>query len=216
MTLNWQNQSLVLCPEGAVMVSAGTERVLVIADVHLGKSATFRAHGLPVPEGDCLRDLERLTELVQRHQIDRVVVAGDLFHAPAGMTPEVERSFQSFLAWLAVPLVHVEGNHDARLERRHYPMVRKAEVGQLRIIHDPADVESGAPHLCGHWHPVAKIADGRRSIRRPCFLMRDNVLVLPAFGSFTGGGRVSPQAGDRHFVAVRDRVVELPAALLRR
>lgn len=216
MTLSWLDQEIILLAEGAVIVAAAAERTLVLADVHLGKSAAFRASGMAIPEGDCLRDLERVRHLTTLHDVDRVVIAGDLFHARAGMTEEVKRAFETFIYQLEIPLILVQGNHDLHLRQRHLPMVPELEIGGLRVVHDPADVVPGAPHLCGHWHPVAKIADGRGSIRRPCFLIRGNALVLPAFGSFTGGGRIAPEAGDRHFVALRERVIELPASLMRR
>ncbi|OYV00284.1 MAG: hypothetical protein CFE26_24210, partial [Verrucomicrobiales bacterium VVV1] len=41
-----------------------SSRALIVADVHLGKSATFRAKGLPVPEGDNEHDLGRLAALI--------------------------------------------------------------------------------------------------------------------------------------------------------
>ena len=70
--------------------------------------------------------------------------------------------------------------------------------------------------VSAHWHPVAKIADGKRtSLRLPCFLLRRNVLVLPSFGSFTGGALVDREEGDRLFVAPGDRVIEVPEKLLR-
>jgi uncharacterized protein len=216
MTLSWLDQELLLLTEGAVIVAAATERTLVLADVHLGKSAAFRALGVPIPEGGCLRDLERIRHLTERHGVARVVIAGDLFHARAGMTAELKQVFQAFVSELGIPFVLVAGNHDLHLKQAPPAVVPELAVGAFRIIHDPAQVVPGAPHLCGHWHPVAKIADGRRSIRRPCFLIRGNALVLPAFGSFTGGGRIAAEAGDRHFVALRERVVELPASLLRR
>ena len=40
-------------------------RTLFVADLHLGKSATFRARGLPVPSGTTQDNLRRLAALVQ-------------------------------------------------------------------------------------------------------------------------------------------------------
>ena len=69
-------------------------------------------------------------------------------------------------------------------------------------------------HICGHWHPIVKIADGKRtSLRLPCFLLRGNTLVLPAYGSFTGGAVLKYGSGDRIFVALRDEVIEVPEKL---
>jgi uncharacterized protein len=208
--------SLQLLTEGGVFLT--DTRTLVVADVHLGKSATFRAQGLPIPEGDTARDLQRLLDLVQRCQAANLIIAGDFFHAPSSMTASLESALAEFLELLAIPLTLVIGNHDAKIRRLPQGIccVDYYDVSNaIRVIHDPADASGEVLHLCGHWHPVVKIADGRRtSLRLPCYLKRKNILVLPAFGSFTGGAIVRPLATDRIFVALRETVIELPETLL--
>ncbi len=216
MTSFPKNYSIALLPEGAVFLSDIS--TLVVADVHLGKSAAFRAKGLPVPEGDNARDLARLLALVKRTGAGHLVIAGDLFHASSGITPELESALSGFINELGIPVTLVVGNHDAKIKRLP-PSLRCVPHLDLddkrRVVHDPAHARGGLFHLSGHWHPVVRIPDGKRtSLRLPCFLLRDNTLVLPAFGSFTGGAIVSPTAGDRIFVALRENVVELPSELV--
>jgi DNA ligase-associated metallophosphoesterase len=205
---------LVLSPDGAVFLTKTS--TLVAADVHLGKSAAFRAHGLPIPEGDTARDLSRLIELARLHGAAELVIAGDLFHGPSGITPEIEDELLRFTEVLQIPLHLVGGNHDARIKRLPGGIVSVPlfDRGGIRIIHDPADAGPEGMHLAGHWHPIAKIPDGKRtSLRMPCFLLRRNTLVVPAFGSFTGGAVVRPESGDRIFVTLRENVVEVPPDL---
>ena len=202
---------LVLHPDSAVFLEKTGD--LVVSDVHLGKAATFRARGIPVPEGDAERDLTRLVNLAAETGARRLIVAGDLFHAPGGITPEIESAVAGFLTNLRIPLMLVGGNHDDKL--RSLPAglssVPSFESGGVRFVHDPADAEGPEFHIAGHLHPVVRIKDGKRtSLRLPCFLLRGNLLVLPSFGSFTGGAKVDPQPGDRAFVTLRDRVVEVP------
>lgn len=208
--------SLRLLPEGAVFFSDSA--TLVVADVHLGKSATFRARGLAVPEGETARDLGRLLALAKQHAAAHLVIAGDLFHAPSGMTPEIEWALHGFLEEVEIPTTLVLGNHDRKLRNviaRLNPVAHLDFGESLRVIHNPADATGERIHISGHWHPVVRIADGRRrSIRLPCFLLRGNMLVIPAFGSFTGGAIMATRAGDRVFVLLRDEIVELPGALI--
>ena len=208
--------ALSLLPEGAVFLSDCA--TLVVADVHLGKSAAFRAQGLPVPEGDTVRDLQRLLELARKCHAAHLVVAGDLFHAPSGITPLLEAALADFIRALGLPVTLVFGNHDVKLKQipSQIHSVAGLDLGEsIRVIHDPAHASGGRMHLSGHWHPVVRIPDGRRtSLRLPCFLYRNHTLVLPAFGSFTGGAILSPAPDDRVFVAIRDQVIELPAALI--
>jgi len=205
---------LTLLPEAAVWHAP--TRTLVVADVHLGKAAAFRDGGIPVPEGDDAHDLARLTALVRKHGASRLVIAGDLFHAPAGMTPALESRFADFLKHLGIPLILATGNHDAKIRRLPAGIAAATHLDLAiegpRVIHDPADAT--APecfHIAGHLHPVVRLRDGRRtSLRLACFWLRENLLVLPAFGTFTGGTVITPGRGDRIFATLRDQVVEIP------
>jgi DNA ligase-associated metallophosphoesterase len=211
-----RHPSLFLLPEGAVFLADSAS--MVVADLHLGKSAAFRARGLPVPEGDTARDLGRMIALAEKHGAARLVVAGDLFHSPTGITPELESALHEFLDNIGIPVSLVLGNHDAKLgsipSRLHAAEILDLGNG-IMVIHDPAEAHGEELHLCGHLHPVVKIPDGKRtSLRLPCFLHRGNTLVLPSFGSFTGGSVLEPADGDRIFVSLRDQVVELPPSLV--
>ncbi len=208
--------ALTLLPEGAVFLRETA--TLIVADVHLGKSASFRARGLPVPEGDSARDFLRLKDLAIKHQAAQLLVAGDLFHAASGLTAELKEALAGFLQTLGVPVILVLGNHDAKIRQLPLACVPHLDLeGGLRVIHDPAEASGSALHLAGHLHPVVKVPDGlRTSLHLPCFLFRGRTMVLPAFGSFTGGAVVTAAPGDRIFTALRDQVVELPPALLTR
>jgi len=157
---------LTLLPESAVWHAP--TRTLVVADVHLGKAAAFRAGGIPVPEGGDADDLARLLALVRKHAAARLVIAGDLFHAPAGVTPALEALVAGFLTNLGVPFLLATGNHDAKLRGlpagiTAAPWVDLTSDGP-RVVHDPADATAtGRFQLAGHLHPVFRLRDGRRT-----------------------------------------------------
>lgn len=210
-------RALDLLPDGCVFLPETA--TLVVADLHLGKSAGFRAKGFPLPEGDVARDLTRLAELAHRHGAAELVIAGDLFHGPAGITPLIEEELGRFLEKLECPLHLVAGNHDAKCGKLPCGLVAETslERSAVTILHDPVDADGRGLSLAGHWHPIARIPDGKRtSLRLPCFMLRQRVLILPAFGSFTGGAVMEPEKDDRFFVPLRERVVELPPELLRK
>ncbi|MEK9774882.1 MAG: DEAD/DEAH box helicase, partial [Quisquiliibacterium sp.] len=56
---------LTLLPQRAVLIEH--ERALLVSDLHLGKAATFRKLGVPVPEGTTLATLARLDALLEQH-----------------------------------------------------------------------------------------------------------------------------------------------------
>src|SRR5690606_40028122 len=60
-----------------------THRILIVADVHFGKAAAFRAQGVPVPRGTTSDNLQRLTALVEAHAANEILFLGDFLHARA-------------------------------------------------------------------------------------------------------------------------------------
>lgn len=203
----------LLAEHGVFLEKSG---VLVVSDLHLGKSATFRDRGIPVPEGDTREDLERVGGLVEKHEARCLVVAGDLFHAKGGMSEHVLGVFREWAEEAAVPVILTEGNHDrmAGLSRYGLPLeiVPFLEVDGVHITHDPEEIPDGMVGIAGHLHPGVRLPESpRRSIRVPFFYLRGGrELVLPAFSRFTGLNIEKPKKGDRVFVPSRDEVVEVP------
>jgi DNA ligase-associated metallophosphoesterase len=215
---DFANVPLMLLPDSAVLIN-GEASVLVAADLHLGKSAAFRAHGLPVPEGDTARDLSRLGKLVREHSPDHLVIAGDLFHADSGCTGEIIGAFMDFMEGIGIPFTLVSGNHDRKIKGlpESLTCAPHLDISGVRIVHKPEDAAEGMPNLCGHIHPVVRIPDGKNtSLRIPCFHLGGNILTLPAFGGFTGGHIVRPEKGHRFFVSHLGKVIEVPGELLTR
>ncbi|MET0346439.1 MAG: ligase-associated DNA damage response endonuclease PdeM [Casimicrobiaceae bacterium] len=174
------------------------ERTLFIADVHLGKTATFRAHGVPMPRGVTATDLARLTALIARSGATRVVVLGDLLHARAGRVAALDATVE---AWRdthrETAIVLIRGNHDAHagdppaawaIDCRADPYA----MPPFLACHAPVSPPSGYA-LCGHLHPGVRLhGSGEESARLPCFVLGERHAILPAFGRFTGLAMVAP------------------------
>jgi len=195
-----------------------SDRTLVVGDIHLGKASAFQARGIAIPEGASTTDLDRLTMLCREHRASRLVINGDLFHSRGGFTRDIALLFESWIDSLGLPVELVIGNHDLKIARlpMNLPAVPFASHGGFRMVHDPAEATDDVPSIAAHWHPVVKVGDGKSlPMRFPCFLVRGNLLVLPAFGTFTGGLRIKPEPGDRCFVSPGPRLIEVPPALLR-
>ena len=85
--VRWAGETLHLLPERALWWPA--QRVLFIADLHLGKAATYRALGQPVPGGTTQQNLARLDRLIESHRPLQFVFLGDFLHAAQARTPQV-------------------------------------------------------------------------------------------------------------------------------
>lgn len=198
-------------------------RTVCVADLHLGKAATFRSVGIPVPDTTTAHDLSRLTGLVRDLGAERLVILGDLIHAAAGRSPE---TLSHAARWRrehrSLDVLLIRGNHDARAGdppadwgmRIADEPYGEAGDGRVMFAHYPEAAEraaDGGAVLCGHLHPAVRLRGAVSSVRAACFWMRAGVGVLPAFGSFTGTLVVTPAAGDRVFVVCDGEIVEAGA-----
>lgn len=204
-----------LLPEGALWWPDGA--TLCIADLHLGKAATFRARGLPVPGGTTRGNLDRLARLLVRHpQARRLVVLGDFLHAAEAHNNGVLRALAEWRTRYAeLELVLVRGNHDSHagdpppwlgacIVDEPWPL------GPFACCHHPQR-RPDAWVLAGHLHPAAVLRGGARdALRVPCFACESGLLVLPAFGEFTGGYTVGRTPGRSLFAVAAGRVWALP------
>ncbi len=214
MKLTIGNTNLTLLPGHGVFLEKSA--VLVVSDVHLGKSATFRNRGIPVPEGDTQYDLDHLSSLIEKLAPKRLVIAGDLVHAKNGMSPHVLEVFIKWANQVTIPIILTEGNHD-RMARLfdHYlaiEIIPSIDIDGIRITHDPDELPVDMPGIAGHLHPGLRIPESsRRSVRAPIFCLRHtHHLLLPAFSRFTGLNIIELKPDDRIFVPVNDQVIEIP------
>lgn len=224
LKIDGRGERLTLLRERAVWWRR--RRTLFVADVHVGKAAAFRAWGAPVPEEVTGHDLARLGELARGLEAERLIVLGDLLHAAAGMTAETNAALRSWRGMLGDAAVWlIRGNHDRKVGggwaegldlREVDPGEVEGDFGGLALLHDPADFGGCGAALAGHLHPgvVLRPADGGKGagLRAPCFWLRSSrngwLLVLPAFGTFTGLLPVCAAAGDRVFAVGPGCVIE--------
>ncbi|MEP6686747.1 MAG: ligase-associated DNA damage response endonuclease PdeM [Gemmatimonadales bacterium] len=205
-------EEILLLPERALFWPRTA--TLVVADLHWGKAATFRAAGIPIPMGTTSDDLARLDAALLRTCARRLVVLGDLFHARAGRI--ATRTLADLRVWRearsALEMLLVRGNHDRHAgdppeDLRINCVNAPAFVPPFVLRHEPA-ATAGAYTLAGHIHPGIVLAGpGLQRERLPCFWLSSRTAVLPAFGSFTGLSPVSPEPGDRIFVIAGDEVL---------
>ena len=219
-------------PAGSVAISVRGERLvllgdraawlpgrqtLLVADWHLGKADVFGRFGLPIPAGDADHDLARLEALLATTAPQRLLILGDLMHAP----PTAQDAWPAALCdWLDgypdLNVTVVAGNHDrvtaanlpAGLAERLTWRVEPLDEGGWRFDHEPVAAD-GQFVVAGHLHPTRHLVLGADRMRAPAFWLQPEQLVLPAFGSFTGGCNIRPAPADRVFVTDGADVVEV-------
>ncbi len=196
------------------------ERCLLVADADIGKAASFRRLGVPVPRGTTAQTLQRLSEAIAACGARRVVLLGDLLHSAHAHAPA---TLQALAQWrmqhAALELRLVRGNHDQRAGDPPAPLAvtvvdEPLRLSGLALCHHPQP-RDGAYVLAGHLHPCV-VLGGRahERLRLPCFHFGEAVGVLPACGAFTGMHALRPQPGERIFVVGDEAVLPLPQPTL--
>lgn len=174
-----------LLPCGAIFWPA--RRLLAVADLHLEKGSAAAREGWLVPPYDSLDTLVRLEAALVETGASTVVSLGDSLddeRAAARMVPAVHRHLARLVRshrW-----IWVTGNHDGDAAGAFGGLaVPDWQLGQISFRHI-ADKKRPAPEISGHFHPVARLP-GPGGLRRRCFALALDRLVLPAYGSYTGG-----------------------------
>jgi DNA ligase-associated metallophosphoesterase len=203
--VQWQGHDWVLLPEKAVFWPA--QSTLLVADLHLGKDATFRAAGVPIPVGSSQETLNRLAKLIAKIKPRKVVVLGDLHHGKES-DPSLFNQWASDHRETTIELI--AGNHDRWIKecRLNFASEPSQDAGGIMLAHAPQ--ESAKPVICGHIHPGFRLEAGIRSETLGCFWLQPTCFVLPAFGEFTGLYSVQPNRGDQVFVIAGNQVLRVP------
>ena len=206
-----------LLPGRAAFLPAS--KSLIVADLHLGKAATFRERGLAVPEGSNASDLGRLKDIIDFKKPKQLVIAGDLFHSADGLSSSTIELFQEWLQNLELPVLLTEGNHDRRswFARHRFPIdvSPHLRLDELTITHDPDDLSVREYGIAGHLHPGIRIKEApRQSLKIAGFLVRHSKhLILPAFSEFTGIAPLKIGKEDQFFTEIKGTISELPNEL---
>lgn len=138
-----------------------------------------------LPPYECHDTLARLEAELDATGARSMICLGDSFddtEAAEGLAPD-------HTAWLRRLIAErdwfwVEGNHDPSplaLPGTHHARVT---LGALDFCHIATEASG---EISGHYHPKARIALGGGATTRPCFLIDADRIVLPAFGTYTGG-----------------------------
>ncbi|NKX44180.1 ligase-associated DNA damage response endonuclease PdeM [Roseicyclus persicicus] len=181
----FRGETLHALPSGGLHWPA--RRLLCVADLHLGKSDRMARRGGPMlPPYESLDTLDRLADDIAATGPSEVVCLGDSFDdlaAGRDLAGPVRARIAALMAgrrW-----IWVLGNHDpgpVDLGGTHLAEYRAGPL-VFRHIAEPG----AAGEVSGHYHPKARVTLRGRSLSRRCLLVDSARLILPAYGTYTGG-----------------------------
>jgi DNA ligase-associated metallophosphoesterase len=205
------NNEFLIFPEKAAYWKK--EKILLIADPHFGKTATFRSNGIAVPGGTTTENLNRINMLISKTNPSEIIFLGDFFHAKRG---KAEKTITLLKEWRiknsGITLKLVRGNHDKMSgelpsELDIIPFDKALQTDNFIFSHNPFE-EKGKYIISGHVHPAVILrGKGREVLKLPCFYFSNGHAVLPSFGSFTGSYIIEPKPDDKIFVIADNEVI---------
>ena len=215
---SFAGETFVASPEGALHWPA--QSALLVADLHLEKASWFARLGQFLPPYDSVATLTALAELVEATGVTRLYCLGDSFHDRFGCDrlPDQARELLSAMTE-KLDWVWILGNHDPGFaDHCGGRLVEELEVAGIILRHE-ADPSDYRPEMSGHFHPKLRVSMRGRHVSRRCFVASSTKLILPAFGSLTGGLDAShPEivknvgTGASALVPLPDRMLRFPIA----
>lgn len=206
MKITIQDQTFVLHPSGALFWE--DKKWLLISDVHLGKVSHFRKHGVAIPNNAIAENFNRLTAVVAFFSPEKVIFLGDLFHSSKNQEWDL---FEEWVSCCVSEITLIAGNHDI-INKKHYTdiqidVLQFLEIDGFLLTHHPKE-NKGWFNFSGHIHPGVTLRGlGGQSLKLPCFFQKENQMILPAFGEFTGKHIMRPEQGDLIYAIARDEIV---------
>ena len=169
-------------------------RLLCVSDLHLGKSDRLaREAGAQLPPYETRDTLLRLESDLSHTGAATVICLGDSFDDLAAL----ETLSEDDRLWIARlqagrRWVWIAGNHDPGPVDLGGSYLNELPVPPLTFRHIAKPGKSG--EVSGHYHPKATVRTRHRTITRPAFLFDSDRVILPAYGTYTGGLRSHDEA----------------------
>ena len=195
-----------------------TEKTLIVADLHLGKTGHFRKSGIPVPSKVYKEDLQVLLHQVLFFKSEQLIILGDMTHSVANRELELFHRWRNDFFSLNIQLV--KGNHDILNDKWYQDARIKVSDEELVIRdfafrHDKAKKKEKTATdslftFHGHVHPAVKLrGGGRQELLFPCFYFTTDHCILPAFSRFSGAYIIKPGKDDSVFAIVSNQIMKL-------
>lgn len=186
LSIHFAQHELVLDPRGVLYWPQ--EKLLIASDLHLEKASFLKQFAHPLPTYDSVDTLNRLQQLVDEYAPHTVVSLGDSLHDRNAAERFDAQTLQAIhtLTNSVEQFVWIVGNHDPKIPTQLGGEVHKTlDLSGICLTHEPC--ASTLPQLFGHFHPKFSRSLSGQKVKGKCFVVSDHALMMPAFGTFTGG-----------------------------
>lgn len=161
------------------------ENMLIVSDLHLEKGSHFARRGFFLPPYDSHDTLTTLMKVLKETSARKLLLLGDAFHDANGFERLGKKERFLFADLLAFNPIWIHGNHDAGFVPDGFMGMEDYAHRGLSFRHQASP--GATNEISGHFHPKAEMQFGRGRHSCPCFIEDGQRMILPAFGSYTGG-----------------------------
>lgn len=184
------------------------ERLLIIADLHLGYEEMLNKQGLLIPRIN-FRDIKRrLLAMLEETKAEKVVINGDLKHEFGEISRQEWREVLEMLDFIqerARNIVLIKGNHDTILgplvKRKGLSILNELYVKEYSslILHGHRlsksnEFKRAKTLIIAHEHAAVSLRSSQRSELYKCFLKGNfkgkNLIVMPSMNAVAIGSDV--------------------------
>ncbi|WP_371193941.1 ligase-associated DNA damage response endonuclease PdeM [Glaciecola sp. SC05] len=167
--------------------------LLVFSDLHFEKGSFLTQFAHPLPRFDTRETISRMRDLINEYAPKQVLCLGDSFHdgnAEKRMQSDDIHAINTLIEKVEV-WTWVLGNHDPDIpvslggERAH-----SLALDTVLFVHEPEDISTYSSckgQIVGHFHPKTSYKLNNKKLTGKSFLIGEELLLMPAFGKYTGG-----------------------------
>ncbi len=183
------NYDVIFDIKGAIFIKQN--RLLVISDLHLGKSLSINSLGYSLPMHDFSDTLYNLKKIIKEYKPSKVISLGDNFHDKNSIIRFNHESICELNSITKIAeFIWIYGNHDKVLinkEKINGNFMKSFREKELIFTHEKKNDKSDQFEFSGHFHPKTYVSVNNSRFYYKCFVLGKNFCILPSFGSYTGG-----------------------------
>lgn len=175
------------------------QKVLVLADLHMGYEESLNKQGVLVPRMQFNETIKGLKKILNKVKPKTIIINGDLKHEFGTISRQEWRDTLDILDILmnkCKRVILLRGNHDATLGP--VAKVKNLEIkdfecldsGRICVLHGQkilldSEIHRAKTIIIAHEHPAVRLHEGAKSELYKCFLLgkwqNKKVVVMPSF-----------------------------------
>ncbi len=196
MKILFKKNTFILQSDGSLFWEK--KKILILGDLHLEKSSYFAKVGNFLPPYDSIHTLQKLKKKLLDLDAKKVILLGDIFHDKYGLK-RLKDDAMTTLNYICKKfnVIWIIGNHDG--DYAPHNVTIKKNYSYYNISFNHVSNRATKYEISAHYHPKVYLNIRGRKVSSPCFLVDENKIVIPAYGTFTGGLDVNHKDFKKNF-----------------